>query len=186
MDDQDLHALLAKQDHHIADVGWAVTLVIPDADEAPFAYTVGLTAHTAPELVITGLPPDIAHTLLNDMATRALHHGARWQHRDRVTDLFAGFDSMVINGAANDLITPGTANARYGARRVRLQQIVWPDPDGNFPWETGYRYPATDQPLLTPPALSTHTDVPATDRQQHAMKHDRTQTAPPMTQTPRP
>jgi Domain of unknown function (DUF4262) len=167
MDDHNLLALLAKQDRDITAVGWAVTGVLPHGDEAPYAYTIGLTALTAPELVITGLHHDIAHALLNDMAARAHHDGERWRHHDRVADLLAGFDAAVINGTANDLITPGTANARYGAQRVRLQQIVWPDPDSRFPWDAGYRYPPTTQPLLTAATLSAHAHIPAAERRHH-------------------
>jgi hypothetical protein len=143
-------AVLARQDLAIAVVGWAVTAVLPDSGEAPYAYTVGLTETGAPELVITGLPHPIAYALLDDAAQRVRHHGTRWHHRDLVDDLIADHDAAIIDGTANDLILAGTANARYGADHVRLQQIVWPDPDGHFPWDPGYRYPATVQPLLNP------------------------------------
>jgi hypothetical protein len=142
--------ILAHQDLAIAAYGWAVTGVIPEPGQAAYAYTVGLTAVDAPELVITGLHHDIAHALLNDAAHRVHANAARWGHRDRITDLLAGYDAVIIDGTAHDLITAGTAIARYGADRLRLQQIVWPDPDGYFPWEPGYRYPTTVQPLLHP------------------------------------
>jgi Domain of unknown function (DUF4262) len=141
--------VLAQQDLAIAVIGWAVTAVLPDPGEAPYAYTVGLTELDAPELVITGLHHDIAHALLNDAAQRA-HDGTRWRHRQRVADLLAGYDAVIIDGTAHDLIVPGTAHARYGAEHVRLQQVVWPDPDGHHPWDSGYRYPAAVQPLLHP------------------------------------
>jgi hypothetical protein len=51
---------LRRQQQIIDDVGWAVTHIVPtdgDPDTTiPFAYTVGLTAHGYPELLIAGLP----------------------------------------------------------------------------------------------------------------------------------
>jgi len=43
----DFSALLRHQDQIIERVGWAVTAVLPTPEHpgAPFAYTVGLTAH---------------------------------------------------------------------------------------------------------------------------------------------
>ena len=62
--------LRRRQDEHIDRVGWSVTMVMPTDDDpgTPFAYTVGLTGHDLPELIIAGLPPRVAHTLLNDLA----------------------------------------------------------------------------------------------------------------------
>jgi hypothetical protein len=122
----------------------------PRPREAPYGYTVGLTDLDAPELVIAGLPHHIAHTLLNDMAGRVHEHGTRWHHHDRIDNLIRDYPAVIIDGTATDLLHPGTAHARYGADQIRLQQIVWPDPDGHLPWEPGYRYPTTVQPLLHP------------------------------------
>jgi len=146
-----LDRILTQQELHIAAHGWAVTAVLPAPGEAPYAYTAGLTAIGAPELVITGLDHVVAHVLLNDAAQRVHQHHARWHHHQKLHDLLLGYDAVVIDGTGHELIEPNTAYARYGADQVRLQQIVWPDPDGRFPWQAGYRYPATVQPLLNPP-----------------------------------
>ncbi|MFI7075084.1 hypothetical protein [Micromonospora sediminicola] len=46
---RDNHELLRRQERIIDTIGWAVTYVLPTDDgtvtTAPFAYTVGLTAH---------------------------------------------------------------------------------------------------------------------------------------------
>lgn len=145
-----LDQILTQQGLHIAAHGWAVTAVLPAPGDAPYSYTAGLTAIGAPELVISGLRHEIAHVLLNDAAQRVHDQEMTWCHRQRIADLLAGYDAVIIDGVAHDLLNPGTAHARYGSDQVRLQQIVWPDPDGQFPWEPGYRYPTTVQPLLNP------------------------------------
>ncbi len=93
--------ILAQQDLAIAVVGWAITAVVPDADEAAYAYTVGLTEVDAPELVITGLHHTVAHALLNDAAQRVHDHGHRWRHQQRISDLLAGYDAVIIDGTAH-------------------------------------------------------------------------------------
>jgi hypothetical protein len=141
--------LLLQQCDDIATAGWTVTAVLPDEpDEAHVAYTVGLTGIGAPELVITGLRPDLAHALLGDLAERAIG-GQRWTHRQRLDDLLLGHPAVIIDGTPTEQIVPGTACAIYGPDHVRLQQIVWPDPADRFPWDRGYQYAAHTQPLLT-------------------------------------
>ena len=151
MDEHD--AFLRHQDQLIARYGWAVTAVLPTPTDpgTPFAYTVGLTEHAQPELVIAGLDPLIAQTLLNDLAGRVVEHGQRLSHGQRLPDLIAGYDAVIIDGPITDDLYPGTAIARYGADHIALRQIVWPDRNGRFPWEPGYAYPPHAQPLIGHP-----------------------------------
>ncbi|MEU7171490.1 MULTISPECIES: DUF4262 domain-containing protein [Micromonospora] len=148
-------AFLRRQSEIIDRVGWAVTLVHPGADDTddsgPFAYTVGLTAHGCPELLIAGLDPAIAHHLLNDLAARVYDRAERFSHGQRVGDLIDGYDAAIIDGFPAGHLHLGAAIARYGPQQVRVQQIVWPDPAGRFPWEDGYAYPSTVQPLIGRP-----------------------------------
>ncbi len=149
----DFDGLLRNQDDIIDRVGWAVTAVLPTPEDpgAPFAYTVGLTAHGHPELIIAGLDPLIAQALLNDLAGRVYDTAARFTHGQRVSDLLAGYDAAILDGPSTEDLQPGTAYARYGRDRVRLQQIVWPDKDARFPWDSGYAYPPHVQPLIGGP-----------------------------------
>jgi hypothetical protein len=144
---------LRQQDALIARYGWAVTMVEPTPTDPgiPFAYTVGLTARTQPELVIAGLDPLIAQALLNDLAARVVEQHMQLAHGQHLHDLIAGYDAVLVDGPLTDDLYPGTAIGRYGADRVRLRQIVWPDRDGRFPWDPGYAYPRRAQPLLGRP-----------------------------------
>jgi len=141
--------ILLKQCQDIATAGWTVTAVLPEQPgDAHVAYTVGLTGVGAPELVLTGLRPDLAHAILGDLAQRALA-GQRWPHRHRIDDLLLGHPAVIVVGTANEQIVPATACAIYGPGTVALQQIVWPDPADRFPWDPGYQYPSHTQPMLT-------------------------------------
>ncbi|MEV6932229.1 DUF4262 domain-containing protein [Dactylosporangium sp. NPDC051485] len=139
-----------RQNEIIRRVGWAVVLIHPTAEDPdtvmPYAYTVGLTARFLPEFLITGLPLDLAHGLLNDMAERALGDGPV-VHGTRVQHLLAGYDAVVVDGRPTERVRPAAATARYGAEQVRLQQIVWPDQHGMFPWQQGCTLDPDSQPL---------------------------------------
>jgi hypothetical protein len=146
---------LHRQNEMIDKFGWAVTAVLPTDDDpptaSPFAYTVGLTAHGYPELIIAGLDPATCHTLLNDLARRVYDTAERFAHGQRITDLIAGYDAMIVDGDATEDLYPGAAFSRYGQDRVRLQQIVWPDAGGRFPWEDGYSFGPHLQPFIGRP-----------------------------------
>jgi hypothetical protein len=150
-----INEVLRRQGEIIDRVGWAVTAVIPTPDDtdhaAPFAYTVGLTAHGHPELVIAGLDPAIAQALLNDLASRVFDKAERFDHAQRIHDLIVDYDAIIIEGSPTERLWPGAAVGRYGAGRVRLQQVVWPDTSGRFPWQDRYAYHPDVQPLLARP-----------------------------------
>ncbi|GIF06482.1 DUF4262 domain-containing protein [Actinoplanes siamensis] len=136
--------------------GWAVVHVLPSdedpADAVPFAYTVGLTAAARPELIIAGLPPDLAHQLLNEVAARVHEEGARFRHGRRVADLIVDQEVVVLTGAPTADLWPGAALARYGRERLQLQQLVWPDPEDRFPWQEDYPAVEYRQPLIDAPS----------------------------------
>ena len=138
---RDIDDFLRRQEQIIDTIGWAVTHVLPTDDDpdttAPFAYTVGLTAHDYPELITAGLPPEVAHSLLNDLARRVYDKAERFTHGQRISDLIAGYDAIIIDGPPTDELLPGMAINRYGRDQIRLQQMVWPDRRAGSPGTTG-------------------------------------------------
>jgi hypothetical protein len=88
----DIDDFLRRQEQIIDTVGWTVMHVPTDADPDPtalFAYTVGLTPHDNPELLIAWLPPQAAHALLNDLAGRVYDKAERFTHGQRISDLIS-------------------------------------------------------------------------------------------------
>jgi hypothetical protein len=55
---------------------WVVIGVRRERHRPPYSYTVGLTNHGHPELVVTGLPRERAADLLNDIAAHLVHTDA--------------------------------------------------------------------------------------------------------------
>lgn len=144
---------LRRQTEVIDRYGWAVTPVFPTEEHpgAPFAYTIGLTAHHHPELIIAGLSPRTSQRLLNNLAARFFGRAQRFASGQRINDLLDGYDAIIIEGPPTDDLYPGAAIARYGKDRVRLQQVVWPDEHGRFPWEPDYALDKRAQPVLARP-----------------------------------
>ena len=142
-----------RQTELIDRYGWAVTFVFPTQDRpaAPFAFTTGLTAHHHPELIIAGLDARLSQQLLNELATRFFDRAQRFSAGQRIRDLLDGYDAIIVEGAPADDLYPSAAIARYGKDRVRLQQVVWPDEHGRFPWDPGYALDKRAQPVLARP-----------------------------------
>jgi hypothetical protein len=70
--------------------GWAVRNV-SDSDPAKcLSYTVGLTAHAHPEVVMTGLPPEVGTAFLNIVGEIVVRDGGRFAAGDATTELADG------------------------------------------------------------------------------------------------
>ncbi|GIF75669.1 DUF4262 domain-containing protein [Asanoa siamensis] len=125
----------------IAEHGWMVQSVFParGGNGAPFAYTVGLTAAGLPELIVCGLPADIAGHLLNTAAHRSL--GAELRPGEALDEI-ASVPLRVVDAPTAPVTT---AHRLYPDRTVRALQLVWPDLHGHYPgddrWSLGDAQP---------------------------------------------
>jgi hypothetical protein len=130
----------------IARHGWAVRHVV-DADPARcVSYTVGLTAHLHPEVVMTGLPPQVAHTFLNIAGDLVVRRHGHLAAGEEVTELSEGRAFPVITVADTSALT--AVAELYGD--VHAVQVVWTDSRGRLPWDDDYANPPGSQPLLGP------------------------------------
>ncbi|WP_430788497.1 DUF4262 domain-containing protein [Actinoplanes sp. G11-F43] len=140
------------QSEIIGKFGWAVVHVLPADDDpddtVPFAYTVGLTGYGFPELTIAGLPAETGHVLLNEVAGRVRDEGLLLGHGQRLRGLIDGQELRVVAGGSVEILFPGAALMRYGDDRVSLLQLVWPDPSGRLPWQSGYDTAGYPQPTI--------------------------------------
>ncbi len=137
-----LNDLRALVDSH----GWAVRNVA-DSDPAKcLSYTVGLTAHAHPEVVMTGLPPEVGTAFLNIVGAIVVREGGRFQPGESTTELADGPAMPVLEVLDKTDLT--AVAAIYG--HVSALQIVWTDSKGLLPWEPDYANPPDSQPLLGP------------------------------------
>ena len=150
-------AWLDQEDARIKSVirrhGWAIEYIgggccsVPGCDGGedegpPFAYTVGLFGLGHPELLVFGLDPETACSLLNDVGDRI---------RDDETLLpgqLLTFDEWGHQVIPEEVPNPGeivfSANRFYqrpAEFSVPVLQMSYDDFEGRFPWDEGYSNP---------------------------------------------
>jgi hypothetical protein len=130
----------------IAMYGWAVQGVERDGIHPPWAYTVGLTPHRRPELVVTGMGLNRATEVLNGVAAHLLHAEAPEP----------GTQAVLLDGPLIEVVRVATPWAHlnmavelYG-RRIRGLQLVHADKRGRWPWDDAYQGVRGGQPVLGP------------------------------------
>ena len=129
MDDATIAAEVRAQ---IDEYGWAV---ITHDGEPTIAYTVGLHAKGHPEIVVVGLPPDMACDLLGECGAD-VENGCRFEPGTRTADLLDDYEVRFGAIAAPTLaeVCLG-AVLHYGEGAFTAIQLIWPDPAGCFPGE---------------------------------------------------
>jgi hypothetical protein len=130
----------------IAEFGWAIRKVQPLVGETgrPFAYTVGLTAMGHPEIVVDGLPGDVAQAFLNDVGGQ-VRDGRPFAPGEVTTDLTENGGPMAFL-EVEDKTHLTAVEQVYGS--VSALQPVWSDTRGHLPWHDSYALPADRQALL--------------------------------------
>jgi hypothetical protein len=147
LDQEDAHvaAMIRRHGLFISYVGGSCDAPGCDCDgmDGPsFAYTVGLFGLHHPELLILGVPPDVAMGVLNKLGDR-IRSGEPLLPGAIVT-----FDEWPHRIIAEHVPNPGeivfAANryyARPAAHSVPVLQLSYDDIAGRFPWEPGYAAP---------------------------------------------
>jgi hypothetical protein len=124
--------------------GWAVQGMERDGRRPPWAYTVGLTLHMRPELVVTGMGLVRATEVLNIVAGHLLH----------AETPEPGTQARLTDGPLVEVVQVtapwahlNMAVVMYG-RRIRGLQLVHADKHGHWPWDQAYRGVRGGQPVL--------------------------------------
>jgi hypothetical protein len=123
---------------------WVVIYVQRDRYRPSCAYTVGLTDHDKPEIVVTGLPRERATDLLNGVAAHLVHADPPPPgERVPLTD----GPLIEIVGVAEPSAHLNAAVELFGPRLTALQ-LVYADDRGHWPWDRGFRGGRGGQPVL--------------------------------------
>jgi hypothetical protein len=130
--------------------GWAGMAIFDPANQrASWFYTVGVTTLGHPELVIFGLPPEVAHGVA-DTAIAQIRDGGRYEPGTTYDDILEdGFAVAVVkvDEPGHDEYPLGMARRIYGSD-VEAVQLVWPGDDGLFPWSGTTNPRCRDQRLF--------------------------------------
>jgi hypothetical protein len=129
--------VLRRQSEIIDTVGWAVTAVLPTVDDPattrPFAYTVGLTAHDYPELLIAGLDPATSQALLNDLAERVYDKAERFTHGQHIDNLIVGYNAVIVDGPPTPQLWPAPPSPATAPTGYDCSRSSGPTPTGAPP-----------------------------------------------------
>jgi len=142
------HLFLEKVDQ----VGWFATHVFDAEGEEPdFTFTTGywLNAGFA-ETIVFGLPKDTAHDVLWDMFND-IEANKKPPIGVSTSSIFANIDAYLFPVAKRHYREYlGQSRWFYDGDDFPCLQLVWPDADGIFPWQSGYDKKHKDvQPDLT-------------------------------------
>lgn len=147
-------AVIAQCRSLIEDVGWSVMLVGGNPHsliEREFAYTVGLwESYGHPEVLVLGLLPDVLHNVCNIIG-RQVNDGGTFEPGVPYGDILDGADAHFVQIDRNHYDRLNLANAIYEGTDYPALQMIWPDWNGNFPWEDRCNVlTKAVQPLLGP------------------------------------
>ena len=120
----------------VATHGWIVMRISADSPGPDFAYSIGLVrTYGHPEIIIVGLPMDVAHQIINDVGA-AVRDGTRFKAGETSDAFFNGYD--VTFRAVPEYqygAYLGWGRRFYGNSEFPVLQLVYPDPDGRWPWQ---------------------------------------------------
>jgi hypothetical protein len=103
-----------------------------------FAYTVGLhETYGHPELIVFGLPYEVAHGVLNDLAARIKNDNLTLQDGDGDDGAVKGH-RVIFRKVRAAFVRKYLRVAHVLSEDTRALQVVWPDPFGKFPWEEDF------------------------------------------------
>jgi hypothetical protein len=106
-------------------VGWGYTIVVYETTRQP-------------EIIVVGLKPDTAHSVLDECARRS-KDGARFEDGRREEELLTNVDCefrQVEHRWLRQLM--GYAAWFYGGDDFPAVQCIYPDLSNRFPWEAGF------------------------------------------------
>jgi hypothetical protein len=141
-------------DANIKQYGWHTTGVFPTADDpletASFAYTAGLAEIGHPEIITFSLPAQVAHGILGTFVERVRDNKERCRPGP-APDILRNYEGWLVEvpeSVVSSYFGVALRRARGRTEGFAALQFVWPDKDGRFPWDEGYKYPKWVQPVL--------------------------------------
>lgn len=127
---------------------FVVQSVTGSACRAEFSYTVGLTGHGLPELIVTGARRADAARLVGLWGEYLLDESLVLPGETLESGPFV-MEAVAVERPQDHLLL---ATAVYGDA-VRALQLAWADGRGRWPWQQGHRARRAGQPLLGERAL---------------------------------
>jgi len=125
----------------ITRVGWSGMAIFPTEDSPGLTwnYTIGLTAHDHPEMMVQGLEPRVGHHIIGNAADQVIK-GGRYepnQYYDEILEPPFKVGIVEVLSVMDKAFPFTSAIEVYG--EIKGLQIVWPDENNRFPWHEDYQ-----------------------------------------------
>jgi hypothetical protein len=124
--------------HDVSEYGWHCLNIMEEGEHPPFSFSIGFyKTWQFPELIIVGLKREVAHAVLNIVAS-TLAEGRKPDLVATNDDLLEGYPCCFVEVSKSHYREyVGTARWYYEGDSFPLYQVVWPSKHGHFPWHSG-------------------------------------------------
>lgn len=134
----------------VSQYGLSVMLVSESEDGPKFGYSIGLShSYNHPEIIVFGLNHEVAGVIINTIGRR-IEDGERFEPGKKYEELLDGYSCVfreVPTGCYPEYF--GYARQFYKGWNFAVLQLVWPDKDHRYPWDTDFApHWIWQQPLL--------------------------------------
>ena len=125
-------ALISQIRQAIETIGWH-SIAVFDAG-VPFMYSQGFRKLQHPDILVSGLPPAVAHQFIGDIFT-LVQGGAAFVPGIKYDTIAEGYDAQVreVHPTWRDELCIITG-AVYGNHNFDVLQLIYPDRYGRWPW----------------------------------------------------
>lgn len=136
--EQNRIAFRIKSEETIKRFGWMIQGVFPTQEcRAPggYAYTIGLSDVGLPEILVFGLPQEVAGYILNDLAEKMKTGEVKISHGlvlDELANLPVRFKKLTQE-MVEKICTQAYYRAAKGGRSISVFMMELPDAQGLFP-----------------------------------------------------
>lgn len=117
--------------------GWVVQTETQNTKRPSYSYTIGMSEYKMPELFIAGLPPETGAWALNEMCKRMAVLGSVAGKEHEVIERLTNFPLILRRMPIDNPMSGAYRYAKEKNLEITAIQVVFPDPSGLFPWETG-------------------------------------------------
>lgn len=120
----------------IQEYGWHVVKVMADGTEPGFSYSIGIYKSLGlPEIVIVGLPSDLAHQLINLIGSD-LKKGKSYQSGDYYDDIIENYKCYMLEVEKSRFKEYfGYGTWYYKGDNFPVLQCIYPSKDNIYPWD---------------------------------------------------
>jgi hypothetical protein len=113
-------------------IGWSITGV---ADRPSFTYSTGLTQYGLPELIVSGLPPDVSAFFINKIGSE-MKEGKKIELGKKYSSYTeSGLPMVFIEVGKEEMKEKMTVTGCHFKDGFKALQLVWCDTKGKLPWE---------------------------------------------------